>query len=72
MNAHRAYAKACDQPGRATAEGGVVLLEGPDGIAVTMTAEAAVRTAQSLQRAAAQVLRPQAAGPDTAADDCSA
>lgn len=40
--------------GRATAENGVVLLDGPDGVAVTMTAEAAARTADSLLEAARQ------------------
>lgn len=38
--------------GRATAENGVVILDGPDGVAVTMTPDAATRTAESLQAAA--------------------
>ncbi|PZQ76517.1 MAG: hypothetical protein DI563_06835 [Variovorax paradoxus] len=41
-----------EDPGHATAERGVVLLDGPDGVAVTMTPDAAARTADSLYRAA--------------------
>lgn len=41
-----------EDSGRATAEDGVVILDGPDGIAVTMTADAAARTADSLHEAA--------------------
>lgn len=41
------------QPGYASAEDGFVVLDGPDGIAVTMTPEAAARTGQSLISAAA-------------------
>jgi hypothetical protein len=40
------------QPGVATAEAGVVILEGPDGVAVTMTPDAAIGTARSLLLAA--------------------
>jgi hypothetical protein len=39
-------------PGVASAEQGQVILDGPDGVAVTMTAEAAKDTAESLLRAA--------------------
>lgn len=39
-------------PGVATAEAGVVILEGPDGVAVTMTPDAATGTAHSLLSAA--------------------
>lgn len=39
-------------PGMATAEDGVVILDGPDGVAVTMTADAAARTGLSLIEAA--------------------
>jgi hypothetical protein len=46
--------KPREDSGRATAEGGVVILDGPDGVAVTMTADAAARTAESLQEAARQ------------------
>lgn len=41
------------EPGVATAERGVVMLDGPDGIAATMTAAAARGTGQSLIAAAA-------------------
>jgi hypothetical protein len=40
------------EPGVASAEDGYVILDGPDGIAVTMTPQAAERTAQSLHAAA--------------------
>ncbi|MBO9723985.1 MAG: hypothetical protein J7530_06385 [Novosphingobium sp.] len=40
------------RPGVATAEAGVVILEGPDGVAVTMTPDAAIGTGQSLLSAA--------------------
>lgn len=52
--------------GRATAENGVVLLDGPDGVAVTMTADAAARTADSLLEAARQA-REQASARGTGA-----
>lgn len=38
--------------GKAVAEGGLVLLDGPDGVAVAMTPEAARATAQELIAAA--------------------
>lgn len=50
-----------EDAGRATAENGVVILDGPDGIAVTMTADAAARTADSLYEAAKQARRNLAA-----------
>lgn len=40
------------QPGVATAEEGLVVLDGPDGVAVTMTADAAHKTGHSLISAA--------------------
>ena len=40
-------------PGEAVAEQGVVLLDGPDSVAVAMTPEAARATAASLTNAAA-------------------
>jgi len=40
------------EPGIASAEGGLVFLDGPDGVAKTMTADAAARTGQSLIDAA--------------------
>jgi len=36
------------EPGVASAEKGLVMLDGPDGVAVTMTAEAAAATGRSL------------------------
>lgn len=44
--------KPREDAGRATAENGVVILDGPDGVAVTMTADAAAKTADSLHAAA--------------------
>ena len=41
------------QPGRASAEDGLVVLDGPNGVAVTMTPDAAARTGHSLISAAA-------------------
>lgn len=46
-----------DEPGRATAEQGVVLLEGPQGAIVTFTPEAAEATGASLHLAAAAARR---------------
>jgi len=40
------------EPGIASAENGLVVLDGPDGVAVTMTADAAHKTGQSLISAA--------------------
>lgn len=40
------------RPGVASAEKGVVVLDGPDGFAITMTADAAARTGESLIAAA--------------------
>lgn len=54
MNETRVGVKPCDEPGCATVEDGLVLLDGPDGVAVTMTADAAARTAESLRQAAIQ------------------
>lgn len=44
--------KPREDAGQASAESGVVVLDGPDGVAVTMTADAAVLTAESLHSAA--------------------
>nr|WP_240198009.1 hypothetical protein [Novosphingobium sp. P6W] len=41
-----------DDPGIASAEDGVVILDGPNGIAITMTAHAAAATGHSLIAAA--------------------
>lgn len=43
-----------EEGGNAVAERGQVLLDGPDGVAVAMTPQAAEETANSLLRAAAQ------------------
>ncbi len=45
------------EAGIATAEGGFVILDGPDGIAVTMTPEAALRTGENLISAAEEAER---------------
>jgi len=47
------------EPGQAVAEEGLVILDGPDGVAVTMTPDAAELTGQSLIDAAV-VARAQA------------
>lgn len=44
--------KPLKKPGVASAENGLVMLDGPDGIAVTMTPDAATGTGQSLLSAA--------------------
>ena len=64
--------KPREDAGRASAEDGVVILDGPDGVAVTMTADAAARTADSLHEAARQArsnLSAQAAVREDADDD---
>ena len=48
---HLAY-ELLTTPGRASAEQGQVMLDGPDGTALTMTPEAAIGTAWSLIQAA--------------------
>lgn len=45
-------------PGVASAENGMVVLDGPDGIAITMTADAATRTGESLIAAAERARQP--------------
>lgn len=54
MSERKTALKPCEEPGKASVEDGVVLLDGPDGVAVTMTAHAALLTAQSLREAAEQ------------------
>ena len=54
MTESRAALQPCKEPGRATVEDGFVLLDGPDGVAVTMTADAAAQTAESLRLAAVE------------------
>ncbi len=49
--------------GVATVEDGHVVLDGPDGIAITLTAHAAVETGRSLVEAGEQALREAGASP---------
>jgi hypothetical protein len=53
-------------PGIASAEQGVVLLDGPDGVAISMTPDAAAATARSLLKAAEEASRQLAAGSERA------
>lgn len=64
MNDSRRRLQPCEDAGKATAEDGVVVLDGPDGVAVTMTADAADRTADSLHAAARAAREEQGAGAD--------
>lgn len=52
MSIPSAEPQPCSDPGVASAEDGLVILDGPDGVAVTMTAGAAALTGQSLIAAA--------------------
>ncbi|NIJ18385.1 hypothetical protein FHS95_000054 [Sphingomonas naasensis] len=52
MSSEATPQEAESAPGVATAESGVVLLDGPDGVAVAMTPEAADATGRSLIAAA--------------------
>jgi hypothetical protein len=63
MSESRPIIKPCEVPGKASVEDGVVLLDGPDGVAVAMTADAAAQTAESLREAAAQARAEAAAAP---------
>ncbi|MGK6319998.1 hypothetical protein [Sphingomonas sp. DT-204] len=45
------------QPGHAAAEQGTVVLDGPNGVAITMTPEAAEQTARNLEQAADEARR---------------
>lgn len=47
------------EPGTAVAERGIVMLDGPDGVAVAMTADAADGTARSLADAVKEARRQQ-------------
>lgn len=51
------------EPGIATAEDGVVVLDGPGGVAVTMTPQAATLTGLSLISAAEQAEQQTSDGP---------
>lgn len=57
----QSYEQPCSKPGRASAEQGMVVLDGPDGVAVTLTPYAAEKTGQSLIQAASDALRQQGA-----------
>ncbi len=57
MDELRPRNKPCEEPGKASVEAGFVLLDGPDGVAVAMTAEAARLTAESLLRAAQEAVQ---------------
>ncbi|CAN5430437.1 hypothetical protein BH10PSE15_BH10PSE15_07900 [soil metagenome] len=48
-------------PGAATAEEGEVMMDGPDGVAVSLTPDAARRTAHSLRAAALEAKRQRCA-----------
>lgn len=61
MTQRPAILKPCNVPGKASVEDGVVLLDGPDGVAVAMTPEAAAGTADSLHQAAQQAFDAQQA-----------
>lgn len=54
MNDRSNVLRPREDAGRASVENGVVILDGPDGVAVTMTADAAEKTADSLHAAAEQ------------------
>lgn len=63
MTTHPTAIQPETEPGVASAEQGLVILDGPDGLALTMTADAAARTGQSLLDAAALAERQRSAGP---------
>lgn len=48
------HAKRYDEPSEVVAEGGEVLVDGPDGVAVTLTPDAAAETSQRLLIGAAK------------------
>ena len=54
------------QAGTASAEHGIVLLDGPDGVAIAMTPNAAEQTGHSLVLAADEARRQRAQRPDRA------
>ncbi|UIJ43960.1 hypothetical protein LZK98_12795 [Sphingomonas cannabina] len=49
--------RLAQQAGHAVAEEGIVVLDGPDGVAITMTPEAAEQTARNLEQAAEEARR---------------
>lgn len=48
--------EAADTPGEASVEEGHVILDGPDGVALTLTPAAALKTAENLRAAAEKAL----------------
>lgn len=48
------------EPGVASAEQGIVLLDGPNGVAISMTPEVAEATARSMLAAAEEAVRQRA------------
>jgi hypothetical protein len=48
--------RAHDQPSQVAVEEGIVIVEGPDGVAVTLTPEAAAETGRRLSAAANEAL----------------
>ena len=71
MTQRPAILKPCELPGKASVEDGVVLLDGPDGVAVAMTPDCAEGTAESLREAAEQARRATQSRSDSVADDGS-
>lgn len=61
--AHSIITLPIKDAGTASAEQGLVILDGPDGVAVTMTAEAAAGTGRSLIDAAQEALRQRTIDP---------
>lgn len=61
MSAPSAAPQPRTEPGFASAEDGLVILDGPNGLAVTMTADAAARTGRNLISAAEVAKRQMAA-----------
>lgn len=54
---HHEPRQAFEEPGVATAEAGLVMLDGPDGVAIAMTVYAAAETARRLAIAADEAQR---------------
>jgi len=56
-----------EEPGVASAEAGLVLLDGPDGVAIAMVPDAAHATGESLIAAAAEARTQPRTAPETPA-----
>jgi hypothetical protein len=54
------------EPGKANADQGQVLLDGPNGVAVSMTPNAAIETARSLLAAAEEAMKQLESGAGSA------